>query len=77
MQEDIRDLLAPDAASLPGVHIREVSGGGVCLAGAHEMEVGSQHKMATLLDQVRAWLHATRTSAADERTMRRQPPCCR
>ena len=52
LQEDIRDLLAPDVASSPGVHIREVNGGGVCLAGAHEKEVGSQHEMATLLDQV-------------------------
>ncbi len=59
LQEDIRDLLAPDMASSPGVHIREVNGGGVCLAGAHEKEVGSQHEMATLLDQVHSSPHAT------------------
>ena len=51
MQEDIRDLLAPDLAASPGVHIREV-GGSICLAGAHETEVGSRDEMATLLDQV-------------------------
>ena len=51
MQEDIRDLLAPDLAASPGVHIREV-GGSICLAGAHETEVGSRNEMATLLDQV-------------------------
>ena len=51
MQEDIRDLLVPDLAASPGVHIREV-GGSICLAGAHETEVGSRDEMATLLDQV-------------------------
>ncbi len=51
VQEDIRDLLAPDLAASPGVHIREV-GGSICLAGAHETEVGSRDEMATLLDQV-------------------------
>lgn len=34
------------------MHIREVNGGGICLAGAHEMEVGSKDEMATLLDRV-------------------------
>ena len=29
----------------------------MCLAGAHEKEVGSQHEMATLLDQVPSCYH--------------------
>lgn len=39
MQEDIKDLLVTDAAPHTQVHIREVAGGGVCLAGANEREV--------------------------------------
>lgn len=40
-QEVIRDLLASDApaGAQPAVNIREVAGGGVCLAGAREQEV--------------------------------------
>ena len=40
-QEVIRDLLACDApaGAQPAVNIREVAGGGVCLAGAREQEV--------------------------------------
>ena len=52
MQESIRDLLIADATSQPAVHIREVAGGGVCLAGAQEQEVGSQADMAAILEQV-------------------------
>jgi Kinesin motor domain len=52
MQETIRDLLVTDATAQPSVHIREVAGGGVCLAGAQEQEVGSQADMAAILEQV-------------------------
>ena len=52
MQESIRDLLIADATAQPAVHIREVAGGGVCLAGAQEQEVGSQADMAAILEQV-------------------------
>jgi hypothetical protein len=55
LQEEIRDLLSPDqaaSAASPSVHIREVVGGGVCLAGAHEKDVTSKEQMAAILDQV-------------------------
>ena len=52
VQEEIRDLLAPDQASAASVHIREVVGGGVCLAGAHEKDVTSRDEMAAVLDLV-------------------------
>lgn len=52
VQENIRDLLIADATAQPAVHIREVAGGGVCLAGAQEQEVGSQADMAAILEQV-------------------------
>ena len=38
-----------DQRASSGVHIREVPGGGVCLAGATEREVGSQEEMAQVL----------------------------
>lgn len=50
MQERIRDLLVTDS-SQTAVHIREVAGGGVCLAGAREQEVGSAADMAAILEQ--------------------------
>lgn len=61
MQETIRDLLVTDASAQPTVHIREVAGGGVCLAGAREQEVGSHADMAAVLEQVghSEWLQAS------------------
>jgi len=50
-QEEIRDLLLADAQSGQSVHIREVPGGGICLAGATEKEVVSKAQMADLLSQ--------------------------
>ncbi|KAK9866728.1 hypothetical protein WJX84_012203 [Apatococcus fuscideae] len=50
-REDIRDLLVLDPRAQSAVHIREVAGGGVCLAGATEKEVGSQAEMADVLAQ--------------------------
>ena len=51
LQEEIRDLLVLDAQAGQSVHIREVPGGGICLAGATEKEVGSKTQMAELLSQ--------------------------
>lgn len=51
LQEEIRDLLLVDAQAGQSVHIREVPGGGICLAGATEKEVGSKSQMAELLSQ--------------------------
>ena len=39
LNEDIRDLLVTDSSAQPVVTIREVPGGGVCLAGASDKEV--------------------------------------
>ena len=50
-QEEIRDLLLLDAHGGQAVHIREVPGGGICLAGATEKEVNSKEQMAELLSQ--------------------------
>lgn len=50
-QEEIRDLLLADAQAGQSVHIREVPGGGICLAGATEKEVVSKAQMADLLCQ--------------------------
>ena len=47
-REDIRDLLAPAA---PPVSVRELPGGGVCLAGATEQPVGSMEDMAQLIER--------------------------
>ena len=52
-QEEIKDLLAPEGGPPPAVHIREVRGGGVCLVGAAEKEVGCKAEMAAVLEQVR------------------------
>lgn len=38
-QDDIRDLIVSDATPQTQVHIREVPGGSICLAGANEREV--------------------------------------
>ena len=40
-------------AAAPGVHIREVRGGGVCLVGAAEREVACKAEMAAVLEQAR------------------------
>lgn len=51
LQEEIRDLLLADASAGQSVHIREVPGGGICLAGATEKEVGSKAQMAEMLSR--------------------------
>jgi hypothetical protein len=50
-QEDIRDLLMQESGAQNQVQIREVVGGGVCLAGATEREVSSKEEMEAILEQ--------------------------
>jgi hypothetical protein len=50
-QEEILDLLVVGRGPRPAVHIREVAGGGVCLAGAAEREVRSRQEMEEVLEQ--------------------------
>ena len=68
LQEDIRDLLVVNG-SQQSVHIREVLGGGVCLAGATEKEVPSKAEMAALLEQG-TLLRATATTGMNKRSSR-------
>lgn len=49
-QEEIHDLLGTGRGPQPVVHIREVAGGGVCLAGAAEREVHSRAEMVEVLE---------------------------
>lgn len=68
LQEDIRDLLVVNG-SQQSVHIREVLGGGVCLAGATEKEVPSKAEMAAILEQG-TLLRATATTGMNKRSSR-------
>ena len=68
VQEDIRDLLVVNG-SQQSVHIREVLGGGVCLAGATEKEVPSKEEMAAILEQG-TLLRATATTGMNKRSSR-------
>lgn len=68
VQEDIRDLLVVNG-SQQSVHIREVLGGGVCLAGATEKEVPSKDEMAAILEQG-TLLRATATTGMNKRSSR-------
>lgn len=68
VQEDIRDLLVVNG-SQQSVHIREVLGGGVCLAGATEKEVPSKAEMAAILEQG-TLLRATATTGMNKRSSR-------
>ncbi|DBB08621.1 TPA: hypothetical protein ACH3X3_008748 [Trebouxia sp. C0006] len=67
-KEDIRDLLVVNG-SQQSVHIREVLGGGVCLAGATEKEVPSKAEMAAILEQG-TLLRATATTGMNKRSSR-------
>lgn len=68
MQEEIRDLLVVNGTQ-QAVHIREVIGGGVCLAGATEREVPSKADMAAILEQG-TLLRATATTGMNQRSSR-------
>lgn len=49
VQDDIRDLLLQDTPGAHSVQIRELSGGGICLAGSVEKEVTTKAEMAEIL----------------------------
>lgn len=49
MQEEIRDLLVLDGGERTVISVREVPGGGVCLAGASERCVRGKEETADLL----------------------------
>lgn len=68
MQEEIRDLLVVNGTQ-QSVHIREVIGGGVCLAGATEREAPTQAEMAAILEQG-TLLRATATTGMNKRSSR-------
>ena len=69
VQEDIKDLLVLDQRAQSAVHIREVPGGGVCLAGATEKEVESQGEMADILAQG-SMLRATAATGMNKHSSR-------
>ena len=58
-----------DAAAQPAVAIREAPGGGVCLAGATEREVGSLADMAAALEQG-SLMRATAATGMNARSSR-------
>jgi Kinesin motor domain len=69
-QEEIRDLMVTDGAiSASSIHIREVVGGGVCLAGATEKEVQTREEMAQVLEQG-SLLRATGSTGMNRRSSR-------
>lgn len=68
LQEEIRDLLVVNGTQ-QSVHIREVVGGGVCLAGATEREAPTIADMAAILEQG-TLLRATATTGMNKRSSR-------
>ncbi|GAB4822357.1 hypothetical protein N2152v2_009403 [Parachlorella kessleri] len=68
-KEEIKDLLVTEAGSHPQVSIREVAGGGVCLAGAHEREVRTKEQMVEILQQG-TLLRATAATCMNKRSSR-------
>ena len=65
----MRDLLLMDAHQQPAIHVREVPGGGVCLAGATEREVLSKDETAALLEQG-SLIRATASTGMNTRSSR-------
>lgn len=69
-QEEIRDLMVTDGTiSTAPIHIREVVGGGVCLAGVTEKEVQTRDEMAQVLEQG-SLLRATGSTGMNRRSSR-------
>lgn len=69
-QEEIRDLMVTEGSvSASAIHIREVVGGGVCLAGATEKEVRTREEMAQVLEQG-SLLRATGSTGMNRRSSR-------
>ena len=68
-KEEIRDLLSVRSTTSPMVHIRELPGGGIMLAGAHEVEVSNQQEMIALLERGTC-LRATGATGMNQRSSR-------
>lgn len=68
-KEEIRDLLSARTSKCPAVHIREVPGGGIVLAGAHEVEVANQEDMVAVLERGTC-LRATGATGMNQRSSR-------
>jgi hypothetical protein len=68
-KEEIKDLLSARTSKCPAVHIREVPGGGIVLAGAHEVEVTNQEDMVAVLERGTC-LRATGATGMNQRSSR-------
>lgn len=68
-KEEIRDLLCARSSKPPMVHVREVPGGGIVLAGAHEVEVTNEQDMAAVLERG-TFLRATGATGMNQRSSR-------
>lgn len=68
-KEEIKDLLSARTSKSPLVHIREVPGGGIVLAGAHEVEVTNQEDMIAVLERGTC-LRATGATGMNQRSSR-------
>jgi len=68
-KEEIKDLLCVRTSSSATVHIREVPGGGIVLAGAHEVEVSNQAEMIAVLERGTC-LRATGATGMNQRSSR-------
>lgn len=66
-KEEIRDLITPKQAK--SVHIRELPGGGIVLAGADEKEVTTREEMIAILERGTA-LRATGETGMNKRSSR-------
>ena len=68
-KEEIKDLLAVRTSASTSVHIREVPGGGIMLAGANEVEVNNQSEMIAVLERGTC-LRATAATGMNQRSSR-------
>ena len=68
-KEEIKDLLAMRTTTSSAVHIREVPGGGIMLAGANEVEVTNQEEMIAVLERGTC-LRATGATGMNQRSSR-------
>ncbi len=68
-KEEIKDLLAVRTSTPTSVHIREVPGGGIMLAGANEVEVNDQSEMTAVLERGTC-LRATAATGMNQRSSR-------
>ncbi len=68
-KEEIKDLLAVRTSTSTSVHIREVPGGGIMLAGVNEVEVNNQSEMIAVLERGTC-LRATAATGMNQRSSR-------